>query len=378
MASIRIIKEQKRAIIRRYTQADNVKGLTQVLTTLLFLGLLWWVAVRSVGVSRWLTALAVLLISLFALRVFVLMHECGHGSLFRTQRLNRACGFLLGVIAGMPQYVWSRHHNYHHAHNGDWDKYRGLYTTLSVDEYAAMTDSQQRMYRRKCSIAVAPFAGLIYVIFNPRFTWLKGSIGLVSHIVKGKVAQPNLTIKALAASFETRYWQSKKEYWHMFWNNIALLSIWVLMCCACGTVLFFTIYLVSTSLAGGAGIVLFTVQHNFEHSYASDSGHWDYDTGAIEGSSFLILPHWLNWFTANIAYHHIHHLSAKIPNYCLISCHNEYQHLFSDVTRVKLSQVPKALKYILWDTRAQRIISVAEYRQQVEMDPIFATAIGRS
>jgi omega-6 fatty acid desaturase (delta-12 desaturase) len=137
------------------------------------------------------------------------------------------------------------------------------------------------------------------------------------------------------------------------------------MCWACGTVLFFTIYLISTSLAGAAGIVLFTVQHNFEHSYASDTGHWDYDTGAIEGSSFLILPHWLNWFTANIAYHHIHHLSAKIPNYCLIGCHNEFQHLFANVTRVKLSQVPKALKYILWDRHTQRIISIAEYRLQM-------------
>ena len=376
MSSVSRLKEEKRAIILQYSQADDAKGLTQVLTTLAFFALLWWLAVRSVDVSLWLTAVAVLLISLFSLRVFVLMHECGHGSLFRTQRLNRAFGFLLGVIAGMPQYVWSKHHNYHHAHNGDWDKYRGLYTTLSVEEYAAMTDGQQRMYRRKCSLPVAPFAGLIYVIFNPRFTWLRGSISLVSHIVKGKVAQPNLTITELAAGFETRYWQSKKEYWHMFWNNVVLLSVWVLMCWACGTARFFTIYLVSTSLAGGAGIVLFTVQHNFEHSYASDTKHWDYDTGAIEGSSFLILPRWLNYFTANIAYHHIHHLSAKIPNYHLISCHDDYQHLFSDVTRVKLSQIPKALKYILWHTREQRIISVAEYRQQLEVDPIFAKPIG--
>ena len=132
-----------------------------------------------------------------------------------------------------------------------------------------------------------------------------------------------------------------------------------------GTARFFTLYLISGSLAAGAGVVLFTVQHNFKHSYASDGGHWDYDTGAIEGTSFLILPRWLNWFTANIAYHHIHHLSARIPNYRLIGCHDEYRELFTDVTRVKLSQVPKALKYILWDTRAQRIISVAEYRKQV-------------
>jgi omega-6 fatty acid desaturase (delta-12 desaturase) len=365
VSSIRRIKEQKRAIIRRHAQADNVKGLTQVLATLASLALLWWAAVLSVGVSRWLTVPTVLLISLFSLRIFVLMHECGHGSLFRTQGLNRAFGFLLGVVSGMPQYVWSRHHNYHHAYNGNWDKYRGLYTTLSVDEYAAMTDAQQHMYRRKCSIVFAPFAGLIYVIFNPRFTWLKGSIGLVSHIVKRKIAQPNLSMKAHSASFETRYWQSGKEYWHMFWNNVVLLSVWALMCWAFGRVLFFTIYLISGSLAGGAGVVLFTVQHNFKHSYASNGRDWDYETGAIEGTSFLILPRWLNWFTANIAYHHIHHLSAKIPNYCLIRCHNEYRHLFSDVTRVNLSHVHKALKYILWDTHAQRIISVAEYRQQM-------------
>jgi omega-6 fatty acid desaturase (delta-12 desaturase) len=364
VSSIRSLKEQKRAIIHRFARADNVRASTQVLTTLASLVLLWWAALLSVHVSYWLTAAAVLLISLFTVRAFALMHECGHGSLFRTQRLNRAFGFLLGVISGMPQYVWSQHHNFHHANNGNWEKYRGLYTTLSVDEYAAMTDAQQRMYRRKCSIAVAPFAGLIYVIFNPRFTWLKGSIGLVSHIVRGKVAQPNLSMKALAASFETHYWKSRKEYWHMSWNNVVLISVWVLMCWTFGTVVFFTIYLISASLASGAGIVLFTVQHNFEHSYASDGRHWDYDTGAIEGSSFLILPRWLNWFTANIAYHHIHHLSARIPNYCLIKCHNEYRELFSDVTRVKLFQIHKALKYILWDTRAQRIISVAEYQLQ--------------
>jgi omega-6 fatty acid desaturase (delta-12 desaturase) len=202
------------------------------------------------------------------------------------------------------------------------------------------------------------------VIFNPRFNWLKGSFSLARHIIQGKIAQPNLSMKAHASSFETRYWKSKKEYWHMFWNNVVLLSIWGLMCWEFGTARFFTIYLISASLASAAGIILFVVQHNFEHSYASDGQHWDYETSAIEGTSFLILPRWLNWFTANIAYHHIHHLSAKIPNYLLIRCHDEYSNLFSDVTQVKLSQIHKALKCILWDTRARRIISVAEYRQQ--------------
>lgn len=361
-SSIRRIKEQKRTIIRQYSQANDARGLLQALTMFGALAILWVIAHLIASFSYWLVITPVLLISLFNVRAFALMHECGHGSLFRTKSLNRIFGSLLGVVSGMPQYVWSRHHNYHHATNGNWDKYRGLYTTLSVDEYAAMTAARQRMYRLKCSIAAAPFAGLIYVILNPRFTWLKGSISLVIHMIKGKAAQPQLSMREHGACFKTRYWQSSKEYWHMFWNNIALLSLWGAMCWVFGTMLFFTIYLVSASLASAVGIVLFTVQHNFEHSYAADSSNWDYDRGAIEGTSFLLLPRWLNWFTANIAYHHIHHLSAKIPNYRLIKCHNENRHLFVDVTRVSLSRIPKALKYILWDTRAQRIITIAEYQ----------------
>jgi omega-6 fatty acid desaturase (delta-12 desaturase) len=359
------MKEQKQSIIRQHAKSSNLKGLTQVATTLGSLALLWWAAGRSIGVSGWLTAGSVLLISLFTLRVFALMHECGHGSLFRSQRLNRAFGFLLGVVAGMPQYVWSQHHNFHHAHNGNWEKYRGPYTTLSVDEYAALTAARQRMYRWKCSILSAPLAGFIYLIFNPRFTWLRGSAALVGHVVRQKIAQPARSLRAHAASFKTCYWNSAREYRHMSWNNVVLLSIWVLMCYALGAALFFKIYLVSLSLAGGAGIVLFTVQHNFRHSYASDGDHWDYDTAAIEGTSFLILPAWLNWFTANIGYHHIHHMSARIPNYCLIDCHDAHRQLFSAVTRLKLAHVCGALKYILWDIRAQQLISVAEYRQQL-------------
>jgi acyl-lipid omega-6 desaturase (Delta-12 desaturase) len=267
-------------------------------------------------------------------------------------------------MSGMPQYVWSQHHNHHHAHNGDWDKYRGPYTTLSVDEYMALTRAQQRMYRFKCSAAAAPLAGFIYLIFNPRFTWLKGTLCLALHTLRRKFAQPGLSLRTHAASYRSRYWKSAREYRHMLWNNLVLLSVWMLMCCMFGMGRFFYIYLISISIAGGAGIVLFTVQHNFEHSYASDSERWDIDAGAMEGTSCLVLPRWLNWFTVDIAYHHIHHLSASIPNYCLAECHHEYQHLFRGVRRLRLTEVLGALNCILWDRRAQQIISVAEYRRR--------------
>ena len=364
MSSIDLIKQQRRTIVDRHIEADNVRAFAQVLATLVPLGALWYAAVLSADVSYWLTAGITLLMSFFLLRAFVLMHDCGHGSLFRTGWINKTFGFIFGVVSGMPQYVWSQHHAYHHATNGNWAKYRGPLAIVTVEEYAAMTDRQQRKYQRARSIWLGPVAGFLYIVWNPRFTWLKGSIGLAAHILKRKIARPGISIKAHAAEFKTPYWTSAQEYWHMFWNNVVLLSAWVLMSWIVGPALFFAVYVVSTSLAGGAGIVLFTVQHNFEHSYASGDEGWDYITAAILGTSFLVLPRWLNWFTSNIAYHHVHHLSAKIPNYRLAQCHNEYQDLFSDVTRIELSGIPEALKCILWDTGHRRIISTAEYRWQ--------------
>src|SRR4029077_15677409 len=234
-------KRQKSAMIGRYTRSDDVRGLKQVFTTFVPFILLWWAAVRCARVSPLLAIVPLLLIILFTVRAFGLMHECGHGSLFRSRWLNRAVGFLLGVVSGMPQYVWAQHHNYHHANNGNWDRYRGPYTTLSVDEYAALSRVRQRMYHAKCSVAAAPLVGFIYLIFNPRFTWLKGSAGLVVYTVRGKLTQPGMSLREHAASYRTRYWSSPREYRHMLWNNLVLLSLWALMCWSFGAARFFSI-----------------------------------------------------------------------------------------------------------------------------------------
>jgi acyl-lipid omega-6 desaturase (Delta-12 desaturase) len=360
------IKQRKREIIERHARSDDLSAWTQVFTTILPYGLLWWLAIWTATHSWWFTAVLIVPISLVTLRLLVLMHECGHGSLFRTPHLNRALGFVFGVLTGMPQYVWSQHHDFHHAHNGDWQSYRGPLTSPSVDEYAAMTTAQRRAYRWTRSVAVAPLGGFVYLLFNPRFTWMKGSIALLIHIIRGKLSEPRLPLRSLAASFKARYWKSPKEYWHMTCNNIVLLCLLVVMCSAIGAPLFFFIYVISVSLAGGAGIALFTVQHNFEHAYATDKARWDYDTGAMEGTSFLVLPGWLNWFTANIGYHHVHHLSAKIPNYRLKRCHEENREVFAGVKRVKLSEIYRSLRCLLWDARAQRIISFEEFDRQLE------------
>jgi omega-6 fatty acid desaturase (delta-12 desaturase) len=327
------------------------------------LAALWFGIAASTRISYWLTAGLVILMALFLLRAFVLMHECGHGSLFRTMQLNRTFGFLFGVVTGMPQYVWSRHHQHHHATNGNWAKYRGPLNVIPVDEYAAMSERQQRRFRNSRNIWLTPVAGFIYLILTPRVTVVKGSAKLIMHIIRHKLAQPELSIPAHALTFKTPLWSSAREYRHMLWNSIALIAAWGLMAWLVGPLLFAVCYVVSVSLAGAAGILLFTVQHNFEHSYASHDAGWDSNTAALTGTSFLVLPRWLDWFTANIGYHHVHHLSSRIPAYLLAACHREHGQLFNDVTRISLTQIPHAFKYILWDTLARRIVSVAEYRR---------------
>ena len=345
-----LIKEQKRSLINRYAKPDNFAGSVQVVNTLLPYAVLWVAVAASARVSYWLTAGIALLMVLFLIRIFVLMHDAGHGSLFRTGRLNRAFGFLLGVLSAMPQYVWSRHHAFHHSTNGNWAKYRGPFIVDTVEGYAAMNESQRRSYQRFRRIWMLPLHGFLYVLFMPRYTWLRGSASLLWHIAKGKKSE-----------FKTAYWSTPLEYWHMTWNNVVLLGLWLGMSLVIGPVLFFAVYILSVSLAAAVSIAVFTVQHNFRGSYASGDEGWDYDTAAIEGTSFLVLPGWLNWFTANIAYHHVHHLSASIPNYRLARCHDEYRHMFAGVARIRLREIPEALTYILWDQRARRIISLAEF-----------------
>src|SRR6185369_10622960 len=140
------------------------------------------------------------------------------------------------------------------------------------------------------------------------------------------------------------YCASMAHYRHMLWNNLLLLAAWGAMAWAIGPLLFFACYVASGSLAGAYGIVLFTVQHNFEHSYASADEGWDRDEAALRGTSFLVLPRWLNWITADAAYHHVHHLCASVPNYRLMACHEEHALLFSSVRRVGLFEIPAALK----------------------------------
>jgi omega-6 fatty acid desaturase (delta-12 desaturase) len=336
----------------------------QNLNTLVPYFALFYLAMKSLeSQSYWFATAFTLLLSLFIVRIFMLMHDCGHKSMFKTQLFNTVGGFFTGVFVGMPQYVWSQNHNFHHSTNGNWEKYRGPLNILSVKEFAQLSPSNQNTYRLGRSILLAPFGAFMYFIFNPRFNWMLGSLVFGINIIKKKIKTPGESFKQIISSQSSRYWKTGKEYLHMTLNNIVLVSIWITASWYFGAATFFTVYIISLSLAGAAGLIIFTLQHNFEGSYAADTEHWDYYQGALAGTSFFTFPKIINWFGADIAFHHIHHLSASIPNYNLARAHKEYAHLFDDVTRIRLRDIAKEFKFILWDEEQQKIISIEKYNK---------------
>lgn len=341
-----------------FFQKSNAIATRQVLLTLIPFALLWVAYVYLIKVSYWYAVPIVVVVSFFILRMFVLMHDCGHGSLFKSQRVNNIVGFALGVLTGMPQFVWSKSHAFHHKTNGDWVKYGGVFNIMTTNQYAKLCKKKQRNYRLARHPAILSLAGFFYVLFNPRFNWILGNITMLAKIIR-----PLLTLNfsksiETARKWETKYWKAKKDYLHMTYNNIVLIPIWIIMCMTIGTGEFFLLYVTSVSLAGSMGILFFAIQHNFEDAYATDTAQVNHYKAALEGTSMLVLPKVLNWFTADIAYHHVHHLSTAIPNYRLKACHKEYEDLFAGVKRIYLSELFTTFDYKLWDPEKQKVVAV--------------------
>lgn len=342
--------------LQPYIQKSDATATRQILLTLIPFVLLWVAYIHLVKISSWYVIPFAVMVSLFILRMFVLMHDCGHGSLYKSRRGNQIAGFFLGVLTGMPQSVWSKNHAYHHQTNGDWEKYGGVFNIKTTDEYAELSEKEKRIYRLVRQPAILLPGGFFYVLFNPRFNWLLGTL-----IMLFKIIRPMLTFNFsdslnVAKKWQTKYWKGKKDYLQMTYNNLCLISIWIIMCLAIGTNEFFLLYVTSVSLAGSLGILTFAIQHNFEDAYATDTTRVNHYRAALQGTSILVLPQFLNWFTADIAYHHLHHLSTAIPNYHLAECHKKYAHLFTDVKRIYLSDLLTTFDYQLWDPKLQKVV----------------------
>ncbi|MBY0384864.1 fatty acid desaturase [bacterium] len=343
--------------LKPFMAKSNTIALRQLFVTFGLYAAVWFLYVKALAVSAFFIIPFSVIMAFFVLRFFVLMHDCGHGALFSSPRANQIFGYLLGVLTGMPQFVWSKSHAYHHATNGDWEKFRGALNIKTIDEYQKLNSSQQRRYRLfRHPLSLIFLGGFFYVLFNPRFNWFVGLIKLSLDVLSAAIFDSVKKAKQILKEVPSKKWKSPREFRHMTYNNITLLAVWYLMSQAIGTYNFFIVYSIALSLAGGLGIVFFTAQHNFENSYAENTQNADYVRAALEGTSYLQLPNLINWFTADIGYHHIHHLSTSVPNYRLAACHKALEEEFLMVKRIRWNEIHHSITHLLWDTDKKIIV----------------------
>ena len=353
-------------VLAPYMKSNDLRATYQILSTVVPYVILWVLAIKATSISFWLLPPIMVLITLFSVRCFSLMHDCGHYSLFRSKRVNRVIGFMLGVINAIPQYPWSRGHAYHHKTNGDWERYRGPSALLSTEEFAKLSPSAQRQYEfLRHPLMIFP-GGFFYLAIKSRLALIAGTYGFIGHLLTCLKRDPGMGLAQIVSSHKSKNWYTAAEFWDLLFNNICVVGSWIFLGYLLGFGFFLSVY--SITLTGSAAIFIcvFFVQHNFDGSYAHKTEGWDYLRGAIEGSSYLELPTVLKWFAADIGYHNIHHLSERIPNYNLAACHKQNRHLLVDSKMLRIADIPDCFKFILWDSASSRLVSIASFRQTAQ------------
>lgn len=327
-------------VVARYQQPECLRASFQILTTLLPLLGLFWLMFLSLSVSYLVTLGLAIPAGGLLVRTFVIMHDCGHGSFFKSRRANEIVGWVAGVLTMTPFAQWRKDHAIHHASSGDLDRRgHGDVKTVTVREYAGYSAAERRLYRFRRSPLVMLGLGPIYLMLSQRRV-IK-DIGLNEH-GRFSVWSTNLAIVVIAAIF----------------------SLWI------GFGAFFAIYFPALFIAGAAGIGLFYAQHQFEDTYWNAHQDWDYASAAIQGSSYFKLPPVLQWFSASIGLHHVHHLGPRIPNYNLKRCHDENP-LFHGVTVLTFRTAMKTMGLALWDEDSGRLIRFAEFNAQESAGRVF-------
>ena len=352
--------------LEAFRQGDDRIASWQLINTLLPTALLW-VSVPTLAAAgpalRLLLLPVLLLLVLFSARSFALMHDCGHESLFKTRWLNRPVGFLLGCLNAIPQHPWSRGHAFHHKHNGNWDRYRGPSALLTLSDYLALSPSQRWFYGLSRHPLMLFPGGCYYLLVRPRLELVLGVAewltSMAAHLGQNGIAGL-AELPELNRNFRSSHWYTSAECIDLFANNLVVLTSWWLMGSWLGHGLFWSCYLFVMTLSAALFLCIFFVQHNFADSYASGNEGWDYQRGALEGSSNLEMPAILNWFWADISFHSIHHLCERIPNYRLRACHEANAALLEDCTRLRLEDFPSSFRYVLWNSDAKKLLTLTE------------------
>jgi len=314
-----------RAVLAPYVEPSRRQALTAVATSVVpYLALL----VAAYAASRVSVALALALsvpAAGFLIRTFIVFHDCAHGSLFRSKRANAALGSVLGVALWMPFHSWRHKHAVHHATAGDLDR-RGVgdVHTLTVAEYESEPWWGRLGYRLfRNPLVMFGLGPLWVVVLGPRLVTPSAS-----RRVRRSVLGTDLALALLVGGC----------CWLLGWRTYVLVQAPPLL------------------LTGSIGIWLFYVQHQFEGGYWKSGPEWTYEEAALRGSSYLKLPKLLQFFTGSIGFHHVHHLSVRIPNYNLERAHNASP-MFEATPTLSLWQAVRTTRWKLWDEEQERLVT---------------------
>ena len=318
-------------LLARYREPSVRRGVVEILITAGPLVALWAAMWLALGVGYWLSLLLALPAAMFLVRLFMIQHDCGHGSFFKNRHANDWVGRVCGVLTLTPFGVWRRSHNIHHATSGNLEA-RGLgdIETMTVGEYLAQPWWERLRYR----LYRNPF-----VLFGigPAYVFL-----IANRLPVGMMRHWRPWISAMA-------------------NNAVIAFAIVFMMWLIGVGPFLMVHLPVILLAASIGVWLFYVQHQFGETVWAEGATWNLQHAALKGSSHYDLPAVLRWFTANIGVHHVHHLSSRIPYYRLQRVLRDHPEL-KEVGRLTLWRSFACVRLALWDEARGRLISFRELR----------------
>lgn len=318
-------------VIKKYQTPETWRGIWQISNTIIPFLALWYLMILSLSYSYFLTLLLAIPAAGLVMRTFIIQHDCGHGSFFKSQKANDLVGTFCGFLTMVPYYQWRHEHAIHHATSGDLDRRgTGDVSTMTVKEYQAQSKWGKLKYRFYRNM-------LVMLVIGPIWTFV------VSH----RFVRKN---------------SGRREARNVYLTDLALFSIWGTLCLTIGVKSFLMIWGPVTMISGAMGIWLFYVQHQYENTYWRKKDEWEYVTSAVMGSSYFKLPRVIQWFSGNIGFHHIHHLSPKIPNYKLEQCHNETP-MFQEAVVLDLRSSLKSGSLRLWDEEQQKMVSFKHLRK---------------
>ncbi|MEQ1576965.1 MAG: fatty acid desaturase [Hyphomicrobium sp.] len=313
-----------------FNKADSRRAVFQLVTTLVPLFLLVASMFALMRSTAWLALILALPAGGLIVRLFVIQHDCGHGSFFPSRAANDLCGRCLSIFTLTPYGLWRREHAQHHASSGNLDR-RGIgdITTLTVKEYQALPPVQRLSYRIYRNPVFLFGLGIpLYFLVLQRLPWLHGL----------PASEAWKSVLALDLAMAVIYGFIGYAFG---FTELALAAIPII------------------AIAAAAGGWLFYIQHQFDDAYWEHSANWEFQSAAVLGSSFYALPAILNWFTGHIGLHHIHHLNSKIPNYRLRECLDAIPE-FKSLNHLTLAESFRCARLKLWDEESHRLVSFTQ------------------